>query len=453
MSDTRWLMKQHPAALILSSFLLAILAGTLLLKLPVSVQTDPLSWIDTFFTATSAVCVTGLIVVDTGTVFSRFGQVVILVLIQIGGLGVMTLSVLLFKMAGRKMFFHQRMAVQDMLIHTPQVDILKVVKNIVLITLCVETVGAVLLTLFWCRTLPLHQAAYTAVFHSISAFCNAGFSLFSDSLVSGGNSFLLNATVASLIVIGGIGFSVLYELQNWLKLRKKKRFKFTLQLKTVLVTTGILITAGAVGFAVLEHQGTLAGKSFGSQILISVFQSITCRTAGFNTVDISALNEATLFMMIFLMFFGASPGSCGGGVKTTTLAIMTASIISRVRRMQRINLFKKSIPEESISRSTTLVLISMGIISLVLFLMLAQETISNHRLSGSFIAHLFEVVSAFGTVGLSMGITSELSFWGKLWIIITMIIGRVGILTFSYVIVGKSPTRGYERAEENMMIG
>nr|WP_319492603.1 TrkH family potassium uptake protein [uncultured Desulfobacter sp.] len=453
MTVRRKLLKLHPAALVLISFLALILIGTLLLCLPVSSKKEPLQIIDALFTSTSAVCVTGLVVVDTGTRFTLLGQVIILLLIQVGGLGVMTLSVLLFRMIGRKTFYHQRMAVQDMFLHTPQDDIFKIVKNIIYMTFCIETAGAVLLAIYWSRTLPIHEAVYTAVFHAISAFCNAGFSLFPDSLSTFGGSYLLNFTVCMLIVTGGIGFSVLYEFKNWIKLRKKKRFRFSVQTKTVLLTTTILIFGGTVWLFVLEIQGSLAGKAQVYQFLVSLFQSITCRTAGFNTIDISALNEATITMMLVLMFFGASPGSCGGGVKTTTLALLTATTITRIKRMRRVNLFKKSIPDETVRRSTTLILVSVGIIGMVLFLILSEGAITGRSLNGEFLPYLFEVISAFGTVGLSLGVTANLSVWGKFWIIITMVIGRVGILTFSYIIIGTNPTNGFERAEENMMIG
>jgi trk system potassium uptake protein TrkH len=453
MTLRRKLLKLHPAALVLISFLALILMGTLLLSLPVASNGESLQIINALFTSTSAVCVTGLIVVDTGTRFTLFGQIVILVLIQIGGLGVMTLSVLLFRMIGRKTFYHQRMAVQDMFLHTPQDDIFKIVKSIIYMTFCIEVGGAALLTIYWSRTLPVHEAAYTAIFHSISAFCNAGFSLFPDSLSAFGGSYLVNFTVCMLIVTGGIGFSVLYEFQNWIKLRKKKRFRFSVQTKTVLLTTAILIVGGTAWLFILERQGTLEGKSPAYQFLVALFQSITCRTAGFNTVDISTLNEATIAMMLVLMFFGASPGSCGGGVKTTTLALLTATTITRIKRMRRVNLFKKSIPDETVRRSTTLILVSVGIIVMVLFMILSEGAITGQSIRGEFLPYLFEVVSAFGTVGLSLGVTADLSVWGKFWIIITMIIGRVGILTFSYIIIGTNPTNGFERAEENMMIG
>ncbi|SLM32617.1 H(+)-transporting two-sector ATPase [Desulfamplus magnetovallimortis] len=453
MNLRRRLLKLHPAALVLSSFMAAIFLGMFLLKLPVSVKTGMLSWMDALFTSTSAVCVTGLVVVDTGTTYSLFGQIVILFLIQIGGLGVMTLSVILFRVIGKRISFHQLMAVQDTFLHTPQEDIFKLVKHIFVITFFIELAGTVLLTIHWYGEFSLSKALYTALFHSISAFCNAGFSLFPDSLVTWNGTLLLNMTICTLIVCGGIGFSVLYEFKNWIKLRKKKIFRFTVHLKTVLLTTAILILLGAVSFYFLEQKGVLAGKPLNQKILISLFQSITCRTAGFNTVDLSILNDATLALMIFFMFFGASPGSCGGGVKTTTLSLLIATTVARMKRMKRVNMFKKSIPQETVDRSATLVLMSVAVISMVLFFILVGNTALAAPEKEAFLSYLFEVVSAFGTVGLSLGITPDLTSWGKFWIILTMIIGRVGILTFSYIIVGTHPDNGFERAEENMMIG
>ncbi len=450
------ILKAHPAILVLASFLLAITVGTLMLKLPISTKAGHILWVDALFTATSAVCVTGLVVVDTGSYFTVFGQCVILALIQIGGLGVMTISVALFRWIGRSVSFRHRMVMQDLFAHTPREDIFGLVKSIVLFTLGAEIIGAVLLAVHWSRELPFLRAVYTAVFHSVSAFCNAGFALFSDSMVRYSDNLLLNTTLCSLIVVGGIGFPVLYDLQAWFERRKEKRVRLSIQTKTVLVTTVVLIASGALMFAFLERHDLGNAQSLLHRILTPLFQSITCRTAGFNTVDIASLKDATLAMMIFLMFFGASPGSCGGGVKTTTLALLTAFTVSRVRKKRRVNMFKKSIPTETVTRSVSLILVSIGIICVVLFLILVGDSASGHEVVGprrSFLVYLFETVSAFGTVGLSMGITPELKTWGKCWIILTMIIGRVGVLTFSYIIVGPGTTNGVEYSEENLMVG
>lgn len=452
----RRILKAHPATFVLAGFLLAITVGTLMLKLPISTEADQILWVDAMFTATSAVCVTGLVVVDTGSYFTVFGQCVILLLIQVGGLGVMTISVFLFRWVGRNISFRQRMAVQDLFAHTPREDIFSLVKSIVLFTLVAELLGVVLLSIHWSRELPILGAIYFAVFHSVSAFCNAGFALLPDSMVRYNESFLLNMTICGLILVGGIGFPVLYDLQSWFMNQKNKRTRLSVQTKTVLVTSMVLIVSGALIFALLEQQAIGHAPSLQHRVLAPLFQSITCRTAGFNTVDIASLKDATLSMMIFLMFFGASPGSCGGGVKTTTLALLTAFTMTRIRKKKRVNLFRKSIPNETVTRSVSLVLVSVGLIGLVLFMLLVGDAISGRQLTcsqRSFLAYLFETVSAFGTVGLSMGITPELNPWGKCWIILMMIIGRVGVLTFSYIIVGTGTTNGIEYSEENLMVG
>jgi len=449
-------LKWHPATLVLTSFLLAIFLGALLLKLPIATQSAHIPWVDAVFTATSAICVTGLTVVDAGSYFTLFGQWVMIALMQIGGLGVMTISVALFRWIGRSVSFRQRMAMQDLFTHTPREDIYGLVKSTVLFTLGSEAIGAFFLTIHWSQEFSFFSALYQALFHSVAAFCNAGFALFPDNLMRYRDSILLNTTICGLIVVGGIGFPVLYDLQTWFTKRKEKRVRLSIQTKTVLWTTTILIVSGAVIFALLERETLGDWRSLRHILLAPVFQSITCRTAGFNTVDIGSLQDATLAMMIFLMFFGASPGSCGGGVKTTTLALLTAFTVSRVRRKRRVNMFKRSIPGDTVNRSVSLILVSIGIIGLIVFLILVGDTVSGHEMTGQrrlFLAYLFEAVSAFGTVGLSMGVTPELSTWAKSLIILMMIIGRVGLLTFAYIVVGAGPANGIEYSEENLMIG
>ena len=449
------LLQLHPATLVLTSFLLTILLGMVILKLPISTRTGSIGWLDALFTATSAVCVTGLVVVDTGSYFSLFGQTVLLVLIQIGGLGVMTVSVALFRWLGRSLSIHSRMAMQDLFAHTPRDDIYSLIRSILFFTLGMETLGAILLTFYWSGDYAFPQALRMGIFHSVSAFCNAGFALFPDSLMQYSDSLFINLTICSLIVVGGIGFPVLYDLQTSWKQRRRKRIRLTVQTKTVLWTTLFLIISGALMFAALEWETFAQSQPMSHRLLAPLFQSITCRTAGFNTVDIGSLREATLAMMMFLMFIGASPGSCGGGVKTTTFALLTLFTITRIRKVRRVNMFKKSIPVETVTRTISLVLISIGIIAVVLFLLLVGDSSGRANDSSriTFIQYFFETVSAFGTVGLSMGVTAALSSWAKTWIILTMIIGRVGVLTFSYIIIGSGTTQGIEYSEENLMIG
>lgn len=449
-------LKFNPASLTAFSFIAVILLGTGLLMLPIATLTSDISPIDALFTATSAVCVTGLAVVDTGSYFTSFGQCVLLVLIQVGGLGVMTISVVLFSAMGRSISFKHRMAMQEVFAHAPRVDILQVVKTIVSFTFIVETTGAVIFFMIWHSEYSAGKAMYLAVFHSISAFCNAGFSLFSDSMVPYSTHGCLNATLCTLIVLGGIGFPVIHNLYLKIKLRKTRRLQLDVQTKTVLATTAVLIVIGAGMFWILEQPHTLSGKTATESAIIALFQSITCRTAGFNTVDIGALNEATLMVMIALMFFGASPGSCGGGVKTTTLALIAAFTWSRFRKKRRVNMFKRSIPSGTVSKSVSLVLVCITLIGIILFLILAGNSLTEEpgtKCENRFLAFLFESVSAFGTVGLSMNLTPMLSSWAKSWIALLMLIGRVGVLTFAYIIVGSGSESGLEYSEENIMIG
>ncbi|MFH0731182.1 MAG: potassium transporter TrkG [Pseudomonadota bacterium] len=438
------------------SFIVVILLGTGFLMLPIATSSGQIAFIDAIFTATSAVCVTGLTVLDPGTYFTLFGQCVILTLIQVGGLGVMTISVVLFSAMGRSISFRHRMVMQEVFSHAPREDILQVVTTIISFTVVVETLGAIFLFIEWLPAYPLQRAIYLAVFHSISAFCNAGFCLFPDSMMRYSGHLIVNSTICSLIVLGGIGFPVVHNLHLKFKLRKSRRLKLDIQTKTVLVTTATLILLGTGMFWILERAHTLSDKPAAESAMMAIFQSITCRTAGFNTVDIGALNEATLTVMIALMFFGASPGSCGGGVKTTTLALIAAFSWSRIRRKRRVNMFKKSIPSETVNKSISLVLVCVGLIGGILFLILADSSVTGgagRECENRFLAYLFESVSAFGTVGLSMNLTPLLSSWAKSWIALLMLIGRVGVLTFAYIIVGGGIAGGIEYSEENIMIG
>jgi trk system potassium uptake protein len=447
--------KMHPGTIVLSSYLVTIGVGTFLLLLPASTVSGTISFIDAIFTATSAVCVTGLVVVDTGSYFTLFGQHIILALIQLGGLGVMTISVTIFLMIGKQVSFKHRMAMQDLFAHTPREDINQLVKSILWFTVIAELTGILLLTFHWTKEYPLTTALYMAVFHSVSAFCNAGFSLFTNSFMNYTSDIFLNVVICTLIIFGGIGFPVVYDIYNTVFRSQGKRVTLSVQTKTVLMTTGILIVAGTVVFWSIEQNASLHGYSFVGRFLASLFQSITCRTAGFNTINIATLGNATLAFMIFLMVVGASPGSCGGGIKTTTLAVLGKFAWSRMRNKIRVNLFKKSIPKDTVVKSISLVLISMTIITAALFFLLFSTP--DNPYSGEhhsqFLSYLFEVVSAFGTVGLSMGATTQISCLGKLLIIIIMLIGRVGVLTFSYLIAGVELTSGIEYAEENIMIG
>jgi len=442
--------RAHPTNLLLLSYLATIAAGSLALMLPAATVDGAINVLDALFTATSAVCVTGLIVVDTGTYFTFFGQIVILLLIQIGGLGIMTLSVALFQIIGKKVVFQQRMAMQEVFSHTPREDIYYLIRSVLLFTFAVETVGAVLLFFYWRRAFPFSEALFKAVFHSVSAFCNAGFSQFSNNLMDGRSSVFLNLTICGLIILGGIGFPVVYEIYR--RALRGARGKLSLQTKSVLLTTAGLITVGTL--VILMSEKSL-NNSNGQGLLSAFFQSVTCRTAGFNTLEIASLNTATLVFMMFLMLVGASPGSCGGGIKTTTFTVLVAFSWSRLMRYKCVNLFKKTIPQDTVSKSISVLVFSMAAICIAVFLIVFMDPDHGARVQGNrqFLNFLFETISAFGTVGLSMGVTPVLSWSGKLVIIVLMVIGRVGVPAFTYIIAGGGSTKGVQYAEENLMIG
>lgn len=442
------------SALILLSYVGAICAGAGLLMLPFSTVAG-VSLIDALFTATSAVCVTGLAVVDTGTVYTVFGQFVIMLLIQVGGLGVMTFTVVFFLYLGRKIPFRQRMIMQEVFAHTPRQDIYRVVKSIFVFTFLVEGAGALSLFLLWIPDHTFFDSVRLAAFHSVSAFCNAGFGLFQDNFMSYRGSAVLNLTICGLIVLGGIGFPVVYDVSEHFKKAKKGRPRLSVQTKTVLTTTAFLIAAGMGLILWTENGNILKGVPWGERLWIALFQSVTTRTAGFNTVDIGQLTNPTLFTMMILMFWGASPGSTGGGVKTTTLAILSSFTWSRLRRRAYVNLFKKTVPHDTLSKSISLVVLSLGFIFTIFFLVLfSQEGLSGEvGARGEFADYLFEVISAFGTVGLSTGVTPKLNVVGKLLIIAMMLIGRVGVLTFTYIFAGVESRGGIQYAEQNLMIG
>jgi len=441
-----------PAALVLGSFLAAIAAGTALLMIPAATTQEGISLLDALFTATSAICVTGLVVVDTGTRFTGLGQGVILGLIQAGGLGIMTYTVMIYQLFGKSLPFTHLRVLHGTFSHAPREDILSLIRSIFVFTALAELLGTALLFHVFVEHYAPGRAMYLAAFHSVSAFCNAGFSLFPDSFMAYRSDALLNVAVCGLIVTGGIGFPVGYDLYQ--RALKGRRARLAVQTRVVLWTTAMLIVAGTLLFWLGERDNALHGLGPGEALLTSVFQSVTCRTAGFNTVDIGKLTSATLCFVFFLMFVGASPGSCGGGVKTTTLAVLGAFALSRVRRRSRVNLFHRSIPHETVSRALALVALSASLI-FGLFLLLLFT--SGHEAVGvgheRFLAYFFELVSAFGTVGLSMGATGELNAWGKGIVILMMFIGRVGVFTFAYLVAGAKPNRGFELAEESVMIG
>lgn len=450
-----YLQKLHHAHILVISFLLADLVGTVLLCLPFSSTGRPMSLINAIFTSTSALCVTGLTVLDTAKGLTTFGQMVVLALIQVGGLGVMTFSVFLFLSMGKGISIRGRWLMQESFTPAAIGDVRTLIRSIFLFTFLVEGVSALVLTACFWMDHPFSSALYHGFFHSVSAFCNAGFSTFSNNLVGYDDHLCVNMTICSNIIIGGIGFPVIWELYNRCKSREGRRC-LSLHTRLVLITTAVLILSGAVLFWLFESHNILQNRSLFDKCLISFFHSVTARTAGFNTIDIGALTDSCIYIIILLMFIGASPGSTGGGIKTSTLAVLAAFVWNKLRGRPNTHIMNRSIPADIIMRSFALYMISVFLILTLHMAMLFSESMSPliQKERGHFLTYLFETVSAFGTVGLSMGITGSLNVLNKLIISLMMFIGRVGILTFAYV-VARRETAGsqYMYSEEKVMIG
>jgi trk system potassium uptake protein TrkH len=448
------LQKMPPAVLVIFSYLAAALIGTVLLTLPIASSGERLSIIDGLFTATSGICVTGLVVIDTGSQLTAFGKTVLLILIQMGGLGVMTFSVFLFLFLGRGLGLRGRWIITETFTATPVPDIRSLLKAIFLFTIVVEAIGTILLFQFWRAEMATGNALFTGLFHSVSAFCNAGFSFFDTSFMAYRGSSLLNSTIMALIVVGGIGFPVMYSfisrIRHWKAMR---RVPLTLHLRIVVWTTGILILVGSALLFLLERNHILEGLPWHEKLFASFFQSITARTAGFNTLDIPVLGGATLFILIMLMFIGASPGSCGGGIKTTSLAVMAAILVSKIRGKDSVSIFHRTIPEETVSRALSIFILAVVTVTAGLVILLVTQMGTLYPGKEYFLAYLFEAVSAFGTVGLSMGVTPALTTAGKAVIIVLMLLGRVGLLTVAYVVTRRERITLFRYAEEKVMIG
>lgn len=442
-----------PNTALIVYYLAAIALGTALLTLPAASSHAPLSFVDALFTATSAQCVTGLVVVDTGSDLSLFGQLVVLVLIQIGGLGVMTFSVLLFFYLRKGVSLRGRWIIHETLMHTPVASMGELVRTILLFALLIEGAGALLLALAFIPEMGWTRGAYHALFHAVSAFCNAGFALFPNSLENYRGHPLVNLTIMALIILGGIGFLVIREIFG--RARAAERKRLSLHSRLVLWTSAALILGGAAMIFLLERSLSLQGRPLGESLWIALFQSVTTRTAGFNTVDLGLFGTPTLFLMLFLMFIGASPGSCGGGIKTTSLAVFVALIVSRLRGSPHTTAFHRTIPEEHATKALSLAMLALVLLGTAIFLLLAvqlpgQAFTDSH---GEFLLYVFEAVSAFATVGLSLGGTAQLGDAGKLVIIVLMFVGRVGLLTVAFAIVRRLRSNAPRYGEENIMIG
>ena len=435
----------RPALLVLVSFLVLIAVGTMLLSFPAASATGHgIHAVDALFTATSATCVTGLIVLDTPHDLSLFGQLVVLVLIQVGGLNIMVLSTFAAILMGRGLGLRGERAIGELLDLQEVRSAYRLIVLIVVTTIAVEAVGAVVLTAaFETRGASWLEAAWKGVFHAVSAFCNAGFALQSDSLIGFQSDPLVLLTIATLITLGGLGFAVL--AFAWLRVAGTRRIGLAVQVRVVLVASAVLVAVGWAGIAGLEWGRSLAGMAAGDRALNALFQSVTCRTAGFNSIDLGALHPATVLLMMLLMFVGASPGGTGGGIKTTTLVVLLSAIPAAARGRPEVVLFRRRIAVATVYRSAVIAVVAASVVSVAAMMLLASQ-------SGSLATILFEAVSAFGTVGLSLGATALLDGFGKVVVIVTMLAGRVGPLALA-LLLGRVGSSRLGYPEASLMVG
>ncbi len=434
----------NPPRVLALGFGALILLGAILLNLPIASKSgESIGFINSLFTSASAVCVTGLVVVNTAEYWSLFGQIVIISLIQMGGLGFMTMATIVAMLMGKKISLKERLVIKEQLNRDNISGLVKLTRYVVFSTLLIELIGTILLST---RFIPLYgfvTGLWYSVFHSISAFCNAGFDILGESISPFVGDFIINITIASLIIIGGLGFNVYIDISQ-----KKSFKKLHLHSKLVIVITLVLIFSGMFLILLVEwnNPDTLAHLSTGDKLLASFFQSVIARTAGFNSVDISKLYDTTGFILIILMYIGGSPGSTAGGIKTTTFGTIILTTLTVVRGNKDVSVFNRRISQDVINRALAIATIGLALILTVSLLLTLTE-------EGNFLDLLFETTSAFGTVGLTRGITPNLSNFGKIIISITMYLGRVGPLTMAFAFYQKQKQPLYRHCEGNIIVG
>lgn len=428
-------------------FILVILVGALILTLPISTTSgESTNFLDALFTATSAVCVTGLIVVDTGTYWNMFGQTVIMILIEIGGLGFMSFTTLIAIILGKKITLRERLILQDAMNTFNIQGLVKMVKYVLMFTVSVQFFGALLFSTQFVPEYGLGRGMFYSIFHSISAFCNAGFDIFGNfsSLTSYNSNAVVILVASVLIIIGGLGFTVWSELYS-----SKSLKKVSLHSKMVILMTTVLVLGGTVLMFLFENKNvnTIADMSFIDKVMNSFFASVTPRTAGFNSIPTDGMTTAGQFLTIILMFIGGSPGSTAGGIKTTTIGILIVTIVCVIKGREDAEVFKRRFSKELVYRAFTLIFIGLSLVIVVTMLLSYTEK------GASFMALFYEAVSAFGTAGLTLGLTSELSNIGKVLIIFLMYLGRVGPLTVVLSITRKRINSGIKYPEGKILIG
>ncbi|WNR45657.1 TrkH family potassium uptake protein [Paenibacillus roseipurpureus] len=439
-----------PPQILVLGFALIILLGAGLLTLPfASASGESLHFIDALFTSVSATCVTGLVVVDTGSSFTTFGQIVIVSLIQVGGLGFMTMATLVAFVFRKKITLRERLVLQEAFNQGSMEGIVRLIRKVIIYSLSIEAVAALIFTIRFSFDFDFPRALYLGIWHSISMFNNAGFDLFGTvdapfvSFTGYVGDFVVNVVAMMLIILGGIGFVVIADLIDFHKKRK-----LSLHSKVVLSMSGLLLIVGALGIFIFEFTNirTLGSLDFGSKLLASFFQSTAARTAGPNTVDLGALRQASQFLIIILMFIGASPGSTGGGIKTTTFTILISAIVTMVRGKEDIVIYRYRLAKDRILKAITLSMMALFLVIVVTMILSTTE-------DSSFIKILFEVTSAFGTVGLTLGLTPDLTMLGKILICLTMFAGRLGTITLAYALQPKQEKELFRYPEGKITIG
>lgn len=428
-------------------FAVIALVGGIILSLPISsVDGKPTNLLDSLFTSTSAVCVTGLIAVDTGTHWNMFGKTIIMLLIEIGGLGFMSFTTLIAIFLGKKITLRERLVIQEAMNTFNIEGLVRMVKYVVGFTISVQAIGAALMAIQFIPSYGLGKGIYYSIFHSISAFCNAGFDLFGNftSLTGYANNPMILLIISALIIIGGLGFTVWLELYNYKDVKK-----LSVHSKMAILITAILLVGGSILMLLLENSNpeTLGNMSFVDKITNAFFAAVTPRTAGFNSISTDGMTTAGKFLTIILMFIGGSPGSTAGGLKTVTFGLTILTVICVVKGREDTEIFGRRFSKELVYKAFAIIIIAIGIIITVTMVLSITE--SNEK----FIDLLYEATSAFGTAGITTGVTQRLSTIGKIIIMLTMYCGRVGPLTVALALSNKKKKRGYKYPEGKILIG
>jgi len=438
-----------------------ILSGTVLLMLPAA-QKQPVVFIDALFTATSATCLTGLLTINVAESFTTFGQVVIMALIELGAIGIITVSTGFALMLGKSISITQSSMIHDTFTASNTIDVRKLLKSVLVFLFTFELAGALAFAILWAPEQGIRNALFHGVFLSISAFCNAGISSFTDGLESYMEDIPTMTVFVILIVAGGIGFLTIAETHDKVKTllanigsTARSRVIWSFQARIVFFVTAVSLLVGSALVFVMEYGGAHKGMPVATQIVSSLFHIASSRTAGFATIDIAAYGAPTVYIFMILMFIGGAPVSTAGGIKVTTFALLGGMAMSRFKGVSNVQLLNRSVPEEVISRAISIVFIAITVLVVAMFILLMTESahVATKDADSSFLPILFEAVSAFGTVGLSLGITPKLTVGGKIVIMLLMLMGRLGPLTIAMAVAGEKGRSSYRYAEETMMVG